>query len=84
MSGFKSQYNDLTILVISEFNEWRVLLHGPGTVVHGSRQFTEEKAKEHAIAVAREYAQHRKHEELPGDAQWQWTPTTDDDWLVWR
>jgi hypothetical protein len=84
MSGFKSQQMDLTVLVISEFNEWRVLVHGPGAIVHGTRQFTEEKAKEHAIAVAREYAHDRKHEDLPEAAQWQWTPTTEDDWLVWR
>jgi hypothetical protein len=84
MSGYKAQVNDLTILVISEFNEWRVLLHGPGTIVHGSRQFSEEKAKEHAIAITREYAHDRRHEDLPNAAEWQWTPTAEDDWLVWR
>jgi hypothetical protein len=84
MSGYKSQVSDLTVLVISEFDEWRVLLHGPGTVVHGSRQISEQKAKEHAIAVAREYAHDRRHEDLPAATDWKWIPTTEEDWLVWR
>ena len=84
MSGYKAQFNDLTVLVISEFNEWRVLVHGPATLVHGSRQFTEEKAKEHAIAIAQEYSHDRRHEDLPAATEWKWTPTAEDDWLVWR
>lgn len=46
MSGFKAQYHYLTLLAISEFNEWRVLLYGPSTTIHGTRQFSEAKAKE--------------------------------------
>ena len=36
MSGFKAQYHYLTLLVISEFNEWRVLLYSPSTTIHGT------------------------------------------------
>ena len=32
MSGFKAHYHYLTLLVISEFNEWRVLVYGPRMV----------------------------------------------------
>ena len=45
MSGFKAQYHYLTLLVISKFNEWRVLLYGPSMTIHGTRQFSEGKAK---------------------------------------
>ena len=45
MSGFKAQYHYLTLLVISEFNDWRVLLYGPSMTIHGSRQFSEAKPR---------------------------------------
>jgi hypothetical protein len=83
MSGFKAQYHYLTVLVVSEFNDWRVLLYGPRTTIHGTHQFTEAKAKEHAMAVARWYIHDQKHEELPVLAEMTWVPTAPDDWLVW-
>jgi hypothetical protein len=84
MSGFKAQYHYLTLLVISEFNEWLVLLYSPGTTIHGTHQFSEAKAKEHAMAVARSYIHDQKHEELPVLPELTWLPTSPDDWLVWR
>jgi hypothetical protein len=83
LSGYKAEYHELTLLVVSEFNEWKVLLHCPQTVIHGTRQFTEAKAKEHAMAVARSYVQDRKHESLPDGAEPAWQPATPDDFLVW-
>ena len=75
MSGFRAQYHYLTLLVISEFNEWRVLLYGPEMTIHGVRQFSEAKAKEHAMAVARAYICDRKHDALPDVAEVTWVPT---------
>ena len=83
MSGFKAQYDDLTLLVISEFNEWKVLIHGPGTTILGVHQFSEDKAKEHAAAVARAYIRDRKHAEPPEVGGLAWNPLAGDDWLVW-
>jgi len=84
MSGFKAQYQGLTVLVIEEFNEWRVLIYGAGTTIHGARQFSEAKAKEHAMTVARCYIQDQKHGELASLDQMAWEPATPEDWLVWR
>ncbi|HTP33383.1 MAG TPA: hypothetical protein VMJ75_14495 [Candidatus Acidoferrales bacterium] len=84
MSGFKGQYHYLTLLVVQEFNEWRVLLYGPNTTIQGTHQFSETKAKEHALAVAQSYIRDQKHESLPDLADVTWEPTTPDDWLVWR
>jgi hypothetical protein len=84
MSGFKAQYHYLTMLVISEFNDWRVLIYAPGTTIHGAHQFGEAKAKEHALTVARNYIHDIKHEELPVLEQAEWAPSGDNDWLVWR
>jgi hypothetical protein len=83
MSGFKGQYQYLTLLVIQEFNEWRVLVEGNGTTIQGTRQFSEEKAKEHAMAVARAYIHDRRQEALPEVTDITWAPTVADDWLVW-
>ena len=84
MPGFKAQYDDLTLLVVAEFNEWKVMLRGPGTIIQGTHQFSEAKAKEHALAVARSYVQDQKHQEPPPPAEEQWTPTNEGDWLIWR
>lgn len=81
-SGFKTQYHYLTLLVISEFNEWKVLLYGPGTTIHGTHQFAEAKAKEHALTIARDYIHEVKHEELP-EPEPAWVPAGGDDWLNW-
>ena len=78
-----AEYHDMTLLVVSEFNEWKVLLYGAHTIVNGTRQFTEVKAKEHAMALTRSYFLDRKHEQLPDGAELAWLPVTSDDWLVY-
>ncbi len=84
LSGFKAQYHYLTLLVISDFNEWKVLGYAPGLTIHGTRQFTESKAKEHALAVAQTYIHEEKREDLPLLPAIDWIPASHDDWLVWR
>ena len=84
MSGFKAQYHYLTLLVVQEFNEWRVLVYGRATTIQGTHQFSEAKAKEHALAVAQGYIRDHKHEDLSELAEVNWEPTVADDWLVWR
>ena len=84
MSGFKTQYHYLTLVVISEFNEWKVVLHSPTMMIQGTHQFSEAKAKEHAVAVARSYIHEHKHDELPVLEETAWIPTASDDWLIWR
>ena len=83
MSGVKARYHYLTIYVVSEFNEWRVLVLGPSTTIHGTRQFTDAKAKEHALTVARSYIHDQKHEDLPVLPEVTWVPTDPEEWLVW-
>jgi hypothetical protein len=84
MPGSKAQYHYLTLFVISEFNEWRVLLQGPDTVIQGTRQFTEENARRHAVDVARSYIHDQRHEDLPDPPETAWAPCAGDNWLVWR
>ena len=83
MTGFKGHYHYLTLRVVSEFNEWRVLLEGPNGVIHGSRQFSESKAKEHAVDVARHYIHDYKHESLAVLPGTEWEATGTEDWMVW-
>jgi hypothetical protein len=60
-----------------------VLVYGPETSIQGARQFSEAKAKEHAIAVASAYIHNRKKDDLPATAEFTWEPAGSDDWLVW-
>jgi hypothetical protein len=83
MSGSRASYHELTLLVISEFNEWKVMLFGPGTTIQGTRQFNEANAKAHALEVARRYCHEYKPNGQPELASVDWTPTTRDDWLIW-
>ncbi len=84
LTGFKAHYHYLTLLVASDFNEWKVLLEGPGVTIQGTRQFTEEKAKEHARAVAESFLIDEKHEPLPSLPQVDWAPLASGEWLNWR
>ena len=84
LSGVKAQYQSLTLVAVSEFDEWKVLVYGPGVTIHGSRQFGEIKAKAHAIDMAQHYIREVLHEEPPDPSVVEWSPTGQDDWLIWR
>jgi hypothetical protein len=84
LAGFKAQYEELTMLVVSEFDEWRVVVHSPAVVLQGQRQYGEAKAKEHALALVKRYIEETRQvnpEELPAPV---WQPTGPQDWLVWK
>ena len=83
MSGFKAPYGDLTLLVIAEFDEWRVHLLGPGVMIQGTRQFTEAKAKQHALDIARNYVVEEERNESPPDPTSDWVPLNHGEWLVY-
>jgi hypothetical protein len=84
LTGYKARYHYLTLLVAADFNEWKVMLLGPGVTIQGTRQFTEEKAKEHARAVAQSFLAEEKHEDLPAPPQLDWTPLDAGEWMNWR
>jgi hypothetical protein len=84
LSGYKTQYHHLTLYVASDFDEWRVLVTAPGCTIHGSRQFNETKAKEHACAIAKSFVREEQHEDLPDIPQPEWTTLAPDEWMNWR
>lgn len=84
LSGVRAQYHTLTLVAVSEFDEWKVILYGPGVTIHGSRQFGEAKAKEHAVVMAQHYFREVRKEEPPELSSVEWGPTGPDDWLLWR
>jgi hypothetical protein len=82
LSGFKAQYQDLTILSVAEFDEWRVVVYAPGLILQGTRQYGQAKAKDHALLLAKSYLREVKGlEEVP---ELDWQPTGPQDWLVWK
>ena len=83
LSGFKAQYHNLTLMVVSEFDEWRVVLLSPEVVVQGQRQYNAVKAKDHALSLAKAYLAEIKHESGDGQEP-EWQSTGPQDWLVWK
>ncbi len=81
-SGFKAQYGPLTLLVASDFDEWRIFLHRPGVVIQAGRQFSEPKAKEQARTVADSYLDEAG--EAAQASEPEWTPIQPGEWLNWR
>ena len=83
MSGSKAQYHYLTPFVISDFNEWRVLLPGPDTAIQGTRQFSEESGRRYALRRRAPTSTNQRHEDLPHPPP-EWARVAGDTWLVWR
>ncbi len=84
LSGFKAQYHYLTLLVASDFDEWKVVIEAPGVTIQGGRQLGEAKAKQHAVALAESYIQQERHQDLPVLEQVVWEPLASGEWLNWR
>lgn len=84
LAGFKAQYHDLTMLVVSEFDEWRVVIHSPGVVLQGQRQFNAVKAKDHALKLAQAYLTEVRQEAAGDGQEPDWQPTGPKEWLVWQ
>ena len=84
LSGYKSEYHYLKLLVVSDFDEWKVLVEGPEVTIQGARQFTPAKAQDHAVSIAKAYIHEEKHEDLPPIEAVDWSPTDTDNWLKWQ
>ena len=83
LNGFKAQYQDFTLMVAADFDEYRVLLKAPGTIVQGRRQYSETQAKEHARSMAASYMKEVSPEQaLPPAIDW--VPFGATDWLAWN
>lgn len=84
LTGYRTQYHGLTLIVVSEFDEWRVLAVGPGVVFQGQRQFSAAKAKDHALTLAKTYLAEVRHEPANDGQEIDWEPTGPEEWLVWK
>ena len=84
LTGVKAQYGDLSLMAVSEFDEWRVVVHAPGLVLQGARQYGQAKAKEHAMMLARTFLQEMRPEGTQEVPELDWQPTGPQDWLVWK
>ncbi len=84
LTGFKAQYHGLTLIVVSEFDEWRVCAYCPGTVIQGQRQFSAAKAKDHALMLAKTYLTEVRQEPADDGTEIEWQPTSPQEWLLWK
>lgn len=83
LKGFKAQYHDVTVFVAADFDEYRVLLQAPGTIVQGRRQFNETQAKEHARSLAFSYIKEKQGAEADAE-DLTWVPFSQSEWLAWN
>ena len=81
-SGYKTQRGPLTLMVESDFAEWRIWLQGPNTVIRGTREFSEEKAKEQALRIAEEYLTEVGEEVSAAPPDWK--ALEPGEWLNWH
>jgi hypothetical protein len=84
LRGFKAEYHYLKLIIAADFDEWRVLVMGPGFTLQGQRQFGEAKAKDHARLTARTYIHDEKKEELPPVEEVAWTPLAPGEYMDFR
>lgn len=84
LRGYKAQYHYLTLIVSCDFDHCNVFVLGPGVTIQGARQFDENKAREHAHAVAKEFIHGEKKEDLPVIENLDWQPLATGEWLNWR
>ncbi len=50
--GFTAQYHGMTLLVVLDFDQWRIFLQGPGIIIDGGCQNDKADAKEEACRIA--------------------------------
>jgi hypothetical protein len=81
-SGYKAQCGSLKLLVASDFDEWRVLALGSGTIIRGGREFSADKAKAQAVQIANEYFAENSEESSTDDLEW--SELGPGEWLNWR
>lgn len=69
-AGFKAQYHHLTLMVVLDFDQWKILMQGPGVLVDGGREHdrtsAEAKAREIAELYLREERRRRRHRRSSG------------------
>lgn len=82
--GYKAHYQNLTLFVAPDFDEWRILVQGPSVLINAGRQFTEAKAKEHAALVVTQYYRDERHEDSSPEPGIEWTAIQEGEWLNWR
>jgi hypothetical protein len=81
LRGFKAEYHYLKLVIAADFDEWRVLVMGPGFTLQGQRQFGEAKAKDHAILTAKTFIYEEKKENLPPVQEVAWTAMTPGEYM---
>jgi len=82
--AYKAETHGLTLVVAADFDEWRIFLQGPDVIIHGGRQFTGNKAKEHAARMADDYIREQLGESPSEPQQLEWVRLSDRKWLNWR
>jgi hypothetical protein len=83
--GFTAQYHGMTLLVVLDFDQWRIFLQGPGVIIDGGCQNDKADAKAVACRIADQYiSKQGRDAAMPPFALVEWTPLESHAFLVWQ
>jgi len=71
-------------MVVLDFDQWRILLQGPGVIIDGGRLADKGAAKEQACRIAGQYVSREEDAALPVPAAVEWTPLAPRALLFWQ
>ena len=83
-TGLRAQYLDMTMVLAFDFDQWRIVLHGPGVIIDGGRQADKIAAQQEACRIAESYFCNERHESLPAPHQIKWTALDPESCLNWQ
>ena len=83
-AGYKAQYHYLTLMVVLDFDQWKILMQGPGLVIDGGRAYDCQEAESRASEIAQQYIHEEKCEPLPHLSRLEWTPLDPHACMTWR
>ncbi len=82
-AGFQARYYHLTLMVFLDFDQWKVLIQGPGVLIEGGRELDRRAAEMQAQYIAEAYIRDAKLDALPPESQLTWTPLDPHACLSW-
>jgi hypothetical protein len=83
-TGFQARYHNLTLMVVLDFDQWKVLIQGPGVLIEGGREFDSSAAEMQAQHIAEVYVREEKLDSRPPVPHLKWTPLDPLACLSWQ
>ncbi len=83
-TGFQARYHYLRLMVVLDFDQWKILIQGPGVLIDGGREFDRGAAEMRAQQIAEAYLRDEKLEARPLESDLKWAPLDPRACLEWQ